>query len=204
MSENNSKFPKFFIYMFSALILAMIVCALFSLTAVGAVYFVMLLVVVVFTILDKRYNFFITNYKSIFVMFDLAGLVSVLTIICYEYSKHSLTLNIFLWLILGIRLCHILVDLLFIKNNFISKAECLMIDFIQIGSMICVLTYFYQVSTFWYSIVAFALAVGNMALKVYVAVVLKKRIAKQAVVSVQEKDETISGLGRNDDEGDIE
>lgn len=204
MSENSSKFPKFFIYMFSALILVMIVCAFFSLTAVGAVYFVMLLVVVVFTILDKRYNFFITNYKPIFIMFDLAGLVSVLTIICYEYSRHSLTLNIFLWMILAIRLSLVLVDTFFIKNKLITKFECLAIDFIQIGSMICVLTYFYHVSTFWYSVVAFALAVVNMALKIYVAIVLRKRCAKQQGVQIAETDEMVNSLEKSDDEGDVE
>ncbi len=205
MAENSSKFPKFFIYMFSALICVMIICAFFSLTAVGSVYFVMMLLVVVFIILDKHYGFFITNYKPIFIMFDLGSFVSLVTVMCYEYKLHSLTLNIFLWMILAVRLSLIVVDCVFIKNKFITKKECLLIDFIQICSMICVLTYFYQVSTFWYSVVAFALALLNIVVKIYVAIKIKNRtLVPPPAEEIIEKNETIDKLNMNKEEGDIE
>ena len=70
--------------------------------------------------------------------------------------------------------------------------------------MICVITYFYHVSTFWYSVVAFALAVVNMALKIYVAIVLRKRCAKQQGVQIAETDEMVNSLEKSDDEGDVE
>ena len=202
MSENKSSFPKFFIYMFLALIIVIIICAFFSVTAVGNTYFVMLLVGVVFMLLDRHYGFFITNYKPIFFMFDLAGLVAVLSIICYEYSRHSVTLTVFLFLILALRVALLIVDIFLVKDKFITKRECLAIDFIQICSMICTLTYFYKVSSFWYSVISFIFAIINISIKIYVAVKLKHRVTPEPVNN--KVDETLNkiSIGESEIQGD--
>ncbi len=205
MVENNSKFPKFFIYMFTALLLIMIVCAFLSVSAVGIIYFAMLLVVVVFILFDFKYNFFITNYKPIFFMFDLSMFLASLTVLCYEYSNHSLTLLVFLFMNVGISVIMLTLDALVLenKNKGLYKKECLAIDFLQICSMICLLTYFYKVSTFWYSIVAFVSGIVNVSLKIYFSVILKKRGNTEREIE-KDYDETIDKLEKIDDEGEVE
>ena len=205
MAESGSMFPKFFIYMFLALIAVMIICSFFSALAVGNTYFVMLLVVIVFMILDRHYGFFITNYKPIFIMFDLAGLVAVLTILLYEISNHSTTLIVFLSILIALNAALVLTDALLVQKKYISKKECLGIDFIQLCSMICVLTYFYKVSSFWYAVVACAFAVINLAMKIYVAIKLKHRKVEEPVPEQSSAaSEMIKKLESGADEGDIE
>lgn len=207
MSENNSKFPKFFIYMFSALLIVMLICTMFSASAVGTVYFVMLLLVIVFILLDKKYGFFITNYRPIFIMFDLSTFIGSLAVVCYEYVNHTLTLNILLIILISLSGLLVLYDALALKNKnkYLNKFECLAIDFLQICSMICMLTYFYRVSTFWYLVFALAAAVANMALKIYFTIKLKRQ--KPEKVEVKENsisNETLNKLEQNSEDGEIE
>ena len=204
MTESGSKFPKFFIYMFSALIVVMIILSFFSALAVGNTYFVMLLVVIVFMLLDRHYGFFITNYKPIFIMFDTAGLVAVLTILLYEISKHSVTLIVFLSILIALSVALIITDALLVQKKYISKRECLGIDFIQLCSMICILTYFYKVSSFWYAVVASVFSLINLAMKIYVAIKLKNREVEAVEEQLSTENKTIMQIERDSGEGDIE
>lgn len=206
MSEKNSKFPKFFIYMFSALIIVMIICCFFSSTAVANVYFAMLLVVAVFILLDKKYGFFITNYKSIFIMFDISSLIASFVVIFYEHASNSLTVLVLLYVLMGLTLAIVLTDILLIKNKLLTKKECLMVEFMQLCLMICMLTYFYKVSSFWYLVVAVAFEAITETLKIYFAIKLKNRAVESSQDEESEVNDTVEKIERaeNEDEGDME
>ncbi len=200
MNKYQSKFPRFFACMFAALMLAMFISCFFSLLSVANIYFCMLLVVIVFIVLDKKYGFFIANYKIIFTMFDLSNLMAVVAVLIYEYMSHSVTLNIFLFIMMGIMIVMLLIDILFLKNHLLAKKECLLIDFIQICLMICMLTYFYGVSSYWYSVVAVIFEIIAAMLKCYYVGKFKNLEPKEENPPEKDIEKTIRKLESKTDE----
>ena len=47
-------------------------------------------------ILDRKYGSILTNYKVTYLLFEVVNLVAVITVIVYEYTKHTEILNLFL------------------------------------------------------------------------------------------------------------
>lgn len=167
MFENNSKVPRFFVYMLLILALIMFVCMFFSVAAVSNIYFVSLIICVVLLIMDKHYGTLLTNYKLTFFLFDIINMVAVIAIIYYEFTKHSMILNIFLVTLVIIELFLLVLDVVFVKNKNITKNECSLVGAVKIGSMICILTYFFNVSELWYAIDAMLFEIANIVLKIY-------------------------------------
>lgn len=165
MFENNSKFPRFFIYVLLVLAVTTFVGMFFSIKFVGSAYFITLLVCIVFAIIDKANKSTISNYKLTFFLYELINLIAVIAIIYYEHTTYFSALNVFLSLLIGIEVVHMVVDVFVVKNQNISKREGLLIDLVKIGSMICITTYFYKVSILWFAICAFAFEVGTLTLK---------------------------------------
>lgn len=167
MFEKNSKIPRYFVYMLLILASIMFACMFFSVDAVADVYFVSLILCVVLLIMDKHYGSLLTNYKLTFFLFDIINVVAVVAIIYYEFTKHSLILNIFLITLVVVECFLIVLDVVFVKNKNITKNECSLVGVVKIGSMICILTYFFNVSVLWYAIDAMFFEIANIVLKIY-------------------------------------
>ena len=168
MFENNVKFPKFFICMQIALSLIILIGMFFSVKFVACVYFVALIISAVFVMLDKKYGSILTNYKLTFFLFDLINLIGVIAILYYEYAKHTKILNVFLILVLVVECLMMIVDFVLIKNENLSNNENFLADIIKLCSMICLLTYFCNVSDLYFSIVAFVFELIAFGMRMYI------------------------------------
>ena len=144
MFETNSKFPRIFVYMMSVLASIMFVGIFFGVKLVGGAYFIALLICGIIFILDKKYGSILTNYKVTYLLFELVNLIAVLSVIVYEYSSHTETLNVFLILLVVIELVMGIIDIFLIKNKQLTKTKNLIIDFIKLCSMVCIITYFFN------------------------------------------------------------
>ncbi len=155
MFESNSKIPKFFICMQLAVAIILLITMFFSVKLVAAVYFIAILISAVFLVLDKRFGSILTNYKLTFLLFDLVNLIAVIAVIYYEYAKHTFVLNMFLVMLVVIECLMMLIDLFLIKNKNLSTNENFVVDSMKLGSMICILTYFFNVSDLYFAVIAF-------------------------------------------------
>ena len=101
MFESNSKFPKIFVYMMSVLALMMFIGMFFGVVFVGSPYFIALLICAILLILDRKYGSILTNYKLVYLLFEIVNLFAVISVVYYEYSKHTEILNTFLILLIN-------------------------------------------------------------------------------------------------------
>ena len=150
MFESNFKFPKFFIYMQLALSLIIFVGMFFSIKLVAGTYFVAILITAVFLILDKKYGSILTNYKLTFLLFDIVNLIAIIAITYYEFVNHSTVLNVFLFILIAIETVSACIDIFVIKNKNVSSRENILVDVVKLSSMICILTYFFNVSDLFF------------------------------------------------------
>lgn len=201
MAEKNVKFPKFLIYLLIIPAVAMTICMFINAQAVGVIYFIALLISVVFFVIDKYYGTYLTNYRQTFMLSELINLVAVIAIIYHEFASQTLILNIFLSLLVFVECAMLVIDAFFIKNKNITKYECVLVDLFKIGSMICILTYFYKVSTFWYSIIALVFELVNLGFKIFFAVHKQKETGEIKTPS-EELEDRIHSAG--EDEGETE
>lgn len=167
MFESNSKFPKFYVYMMLLSAILAFVGMFFSVKIVSAIYFVVIILSLVLYILDKKYGTLLTNYKLTFALFELVNLIAVISIVYYEFSNHSEVLNLFLILLIVIEVLMLIIDIFVIKNKNLTKKENLTIDFFKLCSMVCILTYFFNVSKLYFSIFAFVFEAIVLVFKVY-------------------------------------
>ena len=123
MFENNSKYPRFFVYILAVLSVIMFAGMFFSSKFVGSAYFITLLVCVVFAIIDKANKQNVSNYKLTFFLYELINLIAVIAIIYYEHAFYLSMLNVFLVMLMCIEVVHMVVDVFFIQNKNISKDE---------------------------------------------------------------------------------
>ena len=201
MFEFNSKIPKFFIYMQLALSLIILISMFFSVTIVSCVYFVALIISAVFVILNKKYGSHLTNYKLTFFLFELINLIAIIAIMYYEYTKHSMVLNVFLILLIVVQVLMMIIYIFLIKNKNLSTNENFLFDVIILCSMICILTYFFNVSNLFFAIDAFIFEVVALAIKIYIN--RDSNVKKQKVDSAEQiLEERIHSAGEN--EGEIE
>ena len=199
MFETNSKFPKIFIYMMSVLAAIMFVGMFFSVRIVGGAYFIALLICAIIFILDRKYGSILTNYKVTYILFELVNFIAVLSVICYEYTKHTETLNVFLFLLIVLELVMGIIDIFLIKNKQLTKTKNVIIDFIKLCSMICVITYFFNVSKLFFAIFAFVFESVNIAVKVINYIETKNQVLEQVV-----DQEKLEDIIHSDDGGDGE
>lgn len=201
MFESNSKFPKFFICMQLAVSLIILIGMFFSVKIVGGVYFVALIISAVFVVLDKKYGSLLTNYRLTFFLFDLVNLIAVIAIIYYEYTKHTFVLNMFLILLIVIEVLMMVIDMFLIKNKNISPNQNFVVDVLKLCSMICILTYLFNVSDLYFAIVAFVFELIIFVLRL---------VLNRDTTAVKSKEETHENTlakrihSAGESEGDIE
>ena len=197
MFESSSKFPKFFVYMMLLLASIGLLGMFFSIKIVTAVYFIAIVLCLVLNVLDRKYGTILTNYKLTFLLFELVNLIAVISIIYFEYSKHTEVLNLFLILLVVIEVLLIIIDVFVIKNKNLTKRDNLIVDFIKLCSMICILTYFFNVSKLYFSIFAFVFEAINLVMKVYCNLDDKNQVENK-----KEEDVIADVIHANTDEGD--
>ena len=201
MFESNSKFPKIFVYMMSLLAIFMFVGVFFGVGYVRIPYFVALIICAILLMLDKRSNSNLTNYKLTYLLFEIVNLIAVVSVIYYEYSKHTKLLNLFLIMLLCVEILMGLIDVFVLRNKHLSKKLNISIDFVKLCSMICIITYFFGVSDLYFAIFAFAFELSNIALKV--CSYFKNKNNKEKLT--QEQSESIEDIIHSgDSEGDEE
>ena len=209
MLQNNSKYPRIYIFILIALAILIFIAMFFSSTIVGVLYFVAMLVMVVILLMNKKYGVNLTNHKIVFFLLDTINLMAVIAIIYYEYSKHSSILNIFLISLVVFSLLLLVIDSLVLTDTFSSSGEILIIDIAQLCSMICIFTYFNRVSEFWFAIVALLLEILEIVIKIVFRVKLKTKPTVVGSIEMQNKEasnlEKIESIIQsNKEQGDIE
>lgn len=205
MFESNSKFPRIFVYMMSFLALIMFIGMFFGVVFVGSPYFIAMLVCAIILILDRRYGSILTNYKLIFLLFEIVNLIAVISVVYYEYSKHTEILNLFLILLIVVEVVMAIIDIFLLKNKNLTKIKNVIIDFIKLCSMICIITYFFNVSKLYFAIFAFVFEAMNLAVKISTYFENLGKVKENAnETAVQEKTEKIEDIIHSNNEGDGE
>lgn len=199
MFERNSKFPRFFILMLIPIAILMLVGMFFNAKIVASAYFVALLIAFVFVMLDRHYGENLTNYKLAFFVFDFINLIAAIVVIYYEFSKHSVLLNVLLLSLISLFLILIVTDCVLVKNKDFSKRHSVLISLVNMGTMICILTYFYNVSELFFVIDALIFAIVSIVIKVML--VFGKKISK--IESIKDDFDLVSII-RAESEGDLD
>lgn len=198
----KSRFSNFFVSMLIPMALIMFIGMFFSIKIVANAYFAALILAIVFFILNKRYGKFITNHKLAFILFEIINLIAVIAVIYYEFTKHSIILNIFLVLLIVVELALLVIDIFYIKNERISEQENLFISIVKLGSVICILTYFFKVSELFFAIDALIFEISNIILKIIFNKLEVFEPEKPQKETEQSKIENI--INNSVDEGEIE
>lgn len=201
MFESNSKLPKIFVYMMTSLAVLMLIGLFFGVVYVAMPYFVALIICVILFVLDKKSNSNLTNYKLTYLLFEVVNLIAVISVIYYEYKKHTQILNLFLIMLVVELVLMCAIDVFVLKNKNLTKKTNLIIDFLKLCSMVCIQTYFFGVSDVYFVIFAFAFELANVFTKIWTHF---KNKNKQPLV-VEEKTESLEDIIHSGDgEGDGE
>ncbi len=198
MFDKNSRFPRFIILMLLPITFIMLIGMFFDVKFVASAYFIAILVSVVFFMLDKKYGDSVANYKLAFLLFDIINLIAIIAVVYYEFTKHSKLLNIMLIALMAVLLFLILIDVNLLKNKDISKKYSVFIGLLNLGVMICILTYFCNVSELFFVIGALVFEVAIIVLK---TIIIFKKHKK---VKEQENEFDIVSIIRAEEEGDFE
>lgn len=200
MFETNSKFPKIFVYMMSLIAIIIFAGMFFSLKIVGGAYFIALLISAIIFILDRKYGSILTNYKLTYILFEAVNFLATVSILVYEYSKHTEVLNVFLILLGIVEVLMIILDIFLLKNKHLTKTKNVIIDFVKVCSMVCLITYFFNVSKLYFAIFAFMFEVVNIAVKVITY--YENRSNNEIVEHTVEKIEDIIHSNDGDEDGE--
>lgn len=198
MFDKNSKFPRFFIFMLIPIALIMFIGMFFSVKIVGNVYLFALIIAFVFMMLDRHHGENLTNYKLSFFLFDIINFIAVIAIIYYEFASHSMVLNILLVALLVVILLLLIVDGVIVKNKDISKKQSVFVSLIKMGSMICILTYFYNVSDLFFVIGALIFEFASVIIKLIISERFKRKEEKQ------DDFDLVAFIRSSDEEGDLD
>ena len=201
MLKSNSKYPKFIIYMLMALTLMNFASCFVSQTLVSANFFITIIVLAVFLVLDKKYGSDLSNYKLTFFFLDLICIIALAAILVYEYSTASMMLNGFMILLMGILVLSLIIDWFLIKNQRFTNNENTIVNTVKLCSMICILTYFFNVSDLFFAIDSLIFEVASFVLKIYLNLddTKKKDVEVEKEPSLEER---IFSAGEN--EGDMD
>ena len=198
MFDKNSRFPRFIILMLLPITVIMLIGMFFDVKFVASAYFIALLVSVVFLMIDKRYGENVANYKLAFLLFDIINIIASGVVIFYEFAKHSKLLIGFMIALMAVLLFLILIDVMLIKNKDISKKYSVWVLFLNLCVMICILTYFFNVSDLFFVIGALTFEIVIIVIKLLI--ILKKH---QKDKENDNKFDLVS-LIRAEEEGDFE
>ena len=201
MLKTNSKYPKFIIYMLLALALMNFASTFINFYIASATFFITIIVVVVFLVLDRKYGSDLSNYKMTFFLLDLICIIALVTVLVYEYSTASMILNGFMFLLIGMLVLSLIIDWFLIKNQRFTNNENTLVNVVKLCSMICILTYFFNVSDLFFAIDSLIFEVAGFILKIYLNM---DDSQKKTEEKVEEPtiEEMISSVGQN--EGDLD
>lgn len=201
MLKTNSKYPKFIIYMLLALALMNFASTFINFYIASATFFITIIVVVVFLVLDRKYGSDLSNYKMTFFLLDLICIIALATVLVYEYSTASMILNGFMFLLIGMLVLSLIIDWFLIKNQRFTNNENTLVNVVKLCSMICILTYFFNVSDLFFAIDSLIFEVAGFILKIYLNM---DDSQKKTEEKVEEPtiEEMISSVGQN--EGDMD
>jgi len=174
MFKSNSKFPKFFVYTMIALALCIFIGMFFSSTLVAVVYFFAIIIATLLLLLDKKYGTLLTNYKLTFLLFEIVNLIAIISVIYYESPNHSQVLLTFLIFTIIVEVLMMIIDVFVLKNETLTKRRNLIIDFCKLCSMICLMTYFFNVSKLYFSVVTLSFEFINLVVKITVGMKMVK------------------------------
>lgn len=202
MFDRNSKFPRFIILMLLPITLIMLIGMFFAPRLVANAYFIALLVSVVYLLIDRHYGENITNYRLAFFLFDIINLIATIVVIYYEFRKESYLLNILMIISMIFIVLLILIDVVLVKNNDIEKKHSVFVGLVNLGFMICILTYFYNVSELFFIIDALIFEVSSIIIKIII--IFSKNSADENAVCNNENEVDIVSIIRAEEEGDFE
>ena len=198
MFDKNSKFPRFIILMLLPITALMFVGMFFDVKFVASAYFIALLVSVVFLMLDRKYGENVANYKLAFFLFDIINIIATVAVIYYEFAKYSKLLSGLLIALMAVLLFLILIDVLLLKNIDISKKYSVWVLLLNLCVMICILTYFCNVSDLFFVIDALIFEVAIIVIK---SLIIFKKHQK---VKEKENEFVLVSIIRAEEEGDFE
>lgn len=187
MLENSSKFPRFIIYMLSAVSILILIGIFLGETFVSIMYFISIILQVVFSMLDRKYGITFTNHKIVYLLFDFINIVTIGSILYYDFSENSMLINGLFIGILAMIFILILIDLFVSNDKYSLNRECQVINFTQICFMISVFACFNQSSFIWFLLFALLILIFNIALKVVVTL-KQKSILNSKVDSIKKDD----------------
>lgn len=195
MLEKNSKFPKYFQWVLLAISIMTFTFMFFSVKLVAGVYFVALIISAVYFIIDKKYGSSTKHYSKIFFLFELINLMAVIAVWYYEHKVWEIALTISVSLLIFIELVLMLVDFFLVKNY--TNKQSYYVNFFKLCSMICILTYFFNVSDLYFAIIAIVFEIINFVIKLYFAGTKQSYSAEVVILDSQE--EKIEEMIRNTD-----
>ena len=201
MLKTHSKYPKFIIYMLMALALMNFASIFINFYIASATFFISIIVVVVFLVLDKKYGSDLSNYKLTFFLLDLICIIALSTVLVYEYNTAPMILNGFVILLIGTLVLSLVIDWFLIKNQRFTNNENTLVNTVKLCSMICILTYFFNVSDLFFAIDSLIFEVASFVLKIYLNLddTKKKDVEVEKEPSLEER---IFSAGEN--EGDMD
>lgn len=202
MLKTNSKYPKFIIYMLFALALMNLASTFINFYIASATFFITIIVVVVFLMLDRKYGSDLSNYKMTFFLLDLICIIALATVLVYEYSTASMILNGFMFLLIGMLVLSLIIDWFLIKNQRFTNNENTLVNVVKLCSMICILTYFFNVSDLFFAIDSLIFEVAGFILKIYLNMDDSQKKTEEKVEEEPTIEEMISSVGQN--EGDMD
>lgn len=202
MLKTNSKYPKFIIYMLLALALMNLASTFINFYIASATFFITIIVVVVFLVLDRKYGSDLSNYKMTFFLLDLICIIALATVLVYEYSTASMILNGFMFLLIGMLVLSLIIDWFLIKNQRFTNNENTLVNVVKLCSMICILTYFFNVSDLFFAIDSLIFEVAGFILKIYLNMDDSQKKTEEKVEEEPTIEEMISSVGQN--EGDMD
>lgn len=204
LMKNMSMCEKLFLYLLLVPALVMFVGMFFSNVIVSAAYFMAIVVGFVIFILDRHDSGLRSNSKLVFIMSDVINFVAVVTIIYYEHLNSWQATDILLFVFAALTFILVLVDALYVKNDKIPIKGVVFIDLLTVGTMICILCYYFKVSSLWFAIDAIVFESVVLVLKL----VLNRfaRVKKESVVTLEDTseeqkiEELIHSAGENEKE----
>ncbi len=167
MKQNSSKMPRFFLIMLLIVAVVMLISVFFSPFVVGTAYFVALILGVVLFIFSKQTKHKLTNFKYTYFMFDAINLIAIVAVIYYEWTKHTTMLNVLLVILLVVTVILVFIDFFVFVSLETSKRENMLISMALVASMICITAYFYNVSDFWFAVIALVFSLASLGLKLF-------------------------------------
>lgn len=201
MAKSSVKIPMIFIYLLLVPAALMLIGICINAQIVGVGYFVALLINFAFMIIDIQFKSSLTNYKLSFSLAEVINLISVIAIFSYEINNLTLVLNVFLILLIVLNAVMLLIDGIFLKNQKISKLDGSIVSIFKIGSMVCILMYFYKVSTLWFAISAFIFELISLSFKIYLCA-KKTKVVDEKMSDNETIEDIIHSAGEN--EGEVE